>query len=444
MPTRTIDSEKILCCPEVALDLARTLASIADLVHPALAEHHRITSYVAGRIGEELGLSQESLHNLKLAAMVHDIGALTLSERIASLTLDFEDDEHAIPGSILLNDYAPFGVAANIVRYHHTQWEHGAGTHDSLGNEIPLESRLVFLADRIAVAAAGAGEPLGKGDAVRNIITPMSGEYFWLEAVDAFNAVAVEEAFWFDIEYIKQGREPMMKATINYDEIESGPVTFTPESFERFARSAAQIIDFKSHFTSTHSAGVAAVAEALGRKLGCDEETAYKLRVGGLLHDVGKLAVPAEILEKNGSLTPTERNVIEAHAYFSLRVLEGLAKYQDLTFAAHHHEKLSGSGYPLHLEGTLLSYKARIMAIADVFTALSEDRPYRKGLGRESIDIMQSMIEGKHLDGEIASALFESIDELNVIRQSAQDRAHDEFTHFTRNCRECAYPAASA
>ena len=105
------------------------------------------------------------------------------------------------------------------------------------------------------------------------------------------------------------------------------------------------------------------------------------IRVAGNLHDLGKLAVPAEILEKSGQLTDAEYNLIKGHSFYTYHILEAIDELEIITaWAAFHHERLDGSGYPFQISGDQLSLPARIVAVADVFTAITEDRPYRVGM----------------------------------------------------------------
>src|SRR6185503_18851720 len=100
----------------------------------------------------------------------------------------------------------------------------------------------------------------------------------------------------------------------------------------------------------------------------------------GLLHDIGKLGVSNTILDKNGSLTDEERQQVQRHPEYTWEILRRVTAFQDVAWvAARHHERLDGSGYPWHLDAARLDSPARILAVADVFEAITADRPYRKG-----------------------------------------------------------------
>jgi HD-GYP domain-containing protein (c-di-GMP phosphodiesterase class II) len=152
------------------------------------------------------------------------------------------------------------------------------------------------------------------------------------------------------------------------------------------------------------------------------------MEIAGYIHDIGKLSVPNEILEKNGKLDPAEFNVIRKHTYYTYAILRKIDALERIAaWAAFHHERIDGNGYPFHIEGKDIARLARIMAISDVFTALTEDRPYREGLDREkTMKILYSMADGA-LDRSIVELLDKNYDRVNDIRAKAQSEALEEY-----------------
>ncbi|WDU84594.1 HD-GYP domain-containing protein [Caloramator sp. Dgby_cultured_2] len=132
--------------------------------------------------------------------------------------------------------------------------------------------------------------------------------------------------------------------------------------------------------------------------------------MAALLHDAGKLAIPNSILNKNGALDSREINIIKSHTYYTRLILSRVKGLEDITnWAANHHEKLDGSGYPLGLDKEGLSLEERIMAVCDIYEALTADRPYRKGLQKDkAISIIQSMVD----KGEICSTALKYLKEV--------------------------------
>jgi putative nucleotidyltransferase with HDIG domain len=167
----------------------------------------------------------------------------------------------------------------------------------------------------------------------------------------------------------------------------------------------ALAIDAKSSWTAGHSKRVTELGLALGRALDLDARTLDVLRRGGLLHDIGKIGIPAAILDKPGRLTPDETRVMRQHPELGARILAPIPEYAEvIPIVAEHHERYDGSGYPHALAGTDISLGGRIFAVADVYDALTSQRPYRDGLPpARAIEIVRAG-RGSHFDPEIADA----------------------------------------
>ena len=145
------------------------------------------------------------------------------------------------------------------------------------------------------------------------------------------------------------------------------------------------------------------------------------MRIAGLLHDIGKLKVPRAILEKPGKLTEEEFNIVKEHPYYTrlnMMNLEGFEKIAN--WAAFHHEKLNGKGYPFHLDASSLDTGARIMAVADIFSAITEVRPYRAGMNREqAMAVLQGNVRDGGIDGDLVALLSDHFDEIDALRETA-------------------------
>ena len=170
----------------------------------------------------------------------------------------------------------------------------------------------------------------------------------------------------------------------------------------------AKIVDYKSPFTSTHSIGVASCAEKLSRFMGFDEETAQKMYLAGALHDIGKVAVGNEILEKPGRLTDEEFAVMKHHAAYTYYILSGIEDFEELRdWAAFHHERLDGTGYPFRKTAPELNTQERMMACVDIYQALTESRPYKPGMPHEKACAILREMAGK---GWLDAGITEQVD----------------------------------
>ena len=167
-------------------------------------------------------------------------------------------------------------------------------------------------------------------------------------------------------------------------------------------------IDGKDSYTNGHSLRVAKYTKMLALKLGEDEETAARYYNIALLHDIGKIGIPDEILNKPGKLTESEYETVKEHAYRGYEILKKVKKQTFLAEGArHHHERFDGSGYPANLKGDKIPWVARIISVADAFDAMSSSRPYRKRLPMEKIVEEIKKCSGSQFDPKVAEAFLE-------------------------------------
>ncbi|MFH1115348.1 MAG: HD domain-containing phosphohydrolase, partial [Pseudomonadota bacterium] len=367
----------------------QSLGEAADLVHPQLADHHKLAGFVAASVAAAMGLSPEEQEALLCAGLVHDIGAFSATQRLDVARFDAEDVfPHCLTGCMLLRDFPSLAHIADIVRNHHIRWDHGHGLdHQRDGAE--RSGHILHLADRVAVGIREKeGNPLEIGKRVIRRIRDQSGKMFDPELVEVFRSLGREERFWFEVSSLS-------------DEIvarywQPGTVFNGTMPMSEMAHFFGRVIDFRSSFTATHSKSVSAVAERLGLLVGLFRKESRLLNVAGHLHDLGKLGVPIEIIEKPGRLTDHEYDIMKIHPYHTLEVLrkvpglEGIARW-----CGYHHEFLDGSGYPFHLKADAICIQSRILSVADTFTALTEDRPYRRGMPSAEV---------RRILGELAAA----------------------------------------
>lgn len=404
------------------IDLVMSLSTATDLVSPAIANHGKRVAYIAMCLAAETGLSLNEQHEIVLAGALHDVGALALKERMDLLQFEAQDvGDHAELGFLFLSRSSLMAGIALAVRYHHQHWDDGAGAQVD-GVVVPRGSHYLHLADRIDVAVLRHVHPLSQVNLVMRKISAQSGSMFDPELVALFERVAEKESFWLDlvspsIERILEKR--MAAANVELDQA----------ALLDLSKLFSHIIDFKSPFTSTHSAGVSIVAETLARLAGFSHFECQQMRIAGYLHDIGKLSIPTEILEKTSSLSSDEFDKIRSHTYYTRRILESIPAFEVITeWASSHHERLDGHGYPYHHAGQELSLGARIVAVADVFSALTEDRPYRGGLPRNGVlGIMDPMVSAGKLDTAVVDLLRSYYDDVNEQRIGAQEQAAAEY-----------------
>ncbi len=173
-------------------------------------------------------------------------------------------------------------------------------------------------------------------------------------------------------------------------------------------------IEAKDPYTEGHCDRLSQSSEALAKRLSLNEEERIALRRGGVVHDIGKVAVPDQILLKPGPLTPEERKVMQQHTIVGAGICSPLKSFRSvLPIIRHHHEKMDGSGYPYGLKGEAIPLTARILQTVDIYDALTTDRPYRKALAPErALAVMREEVKKGWWDGAL-------VDELEAMVQSS-------------------------
>lgn len=388
------------------INLIKAFSMALELALTGMTSHHWRTAVISKKIAEAMRLEEPELRRVVYAALLHDIGAAAdwderrLLKQLGSMP-QADVYKHAEIGYALLRDSSVLGELAGIVRCHHDRWR-GGNPSGLSGAQIPLASRIVHLADRIEVALQDSGSYLLQRRRILAGVRCQCGEAFDPQIVEIWEACAKREAFWLDLVEANY-HQPFFEELRSY-----GMVPYSFDDAIRLAETFATIIDKTSAFTASHSRSVARVATFLAALQGFSPDECKAMRIAALLHDLGKLAISNEILEKPGKLTEEEMDIVRQHTYYTYRILSQIDHFGVIAeWAAYHHETLDGTGYPFRIGASSLSLGARIVAVADVFVALSEDRPYRKGMsGRQVADILSGMAAACKLDAKLVAALL--------------------------------------
>ncbi len=394
--------------PSVNLgNLVLSLSDAMDLASPLLSKHQQRTAFIVWQMGETENFSKEFLECCFIAALLHDIGALSLEEKISLRNYEVDDIEaHCYRGSVLLEKIPWLREAGVLIKYHHHDWEKW---EQSIGDRIVFGSQLLSIADFVERKINRYKDILNQKNEIISELKGCSGTKFHSQLVELFLETSEREEFWLDIVSSR-----LYSILLNYGPFRNAEISFSDLTI--ISELFRNIIDFKSRFTSTHSSGVAACASILSRLFGFTETEIELMGVAGNIHDLGKLAIPNSILNKPGKLTPYEFNIIKTHTYYTYSVINTVSGLRDIAeWGAYHHERLDGSGYPFHCKEQELSTNARIIMVADIFTALAEDRPYRKAMSRKSItNILNNFSKRKLLDSDIINLLLINYDEINI------------------------------
>lgn len=271
------------------------------------------------------------------------------------------------------------------------------------GEQIPLLARIAAIAQHLDVFASSAGP-----DHAMAVLRERSGKWFDPELVRIAGSLHRTRTLWRDCLAILPEQD-VRSAVLSLEPREN--LHLGPDRIDRVCEAFSDVTDAKSPFTVDHSMGVADAALVISSTMGLSPERTVFVRRAALLHDLGKLRIPNSILHKQGKLTLDEFVIVKEHPALTRKILGRIPAFHEMSqVAGAHHEKLDGTGYPNQLSASQLSLEARVIAVADVYAALSEKRPYRESLDLSQVTaIMQKEMPHK-LDPEVFEALLSGLD----------------------------------
>lgn len=382
--------------------LTMALDFVEEEIIKVARNHGKRVAVMVNRMAVQAGLDEDTVFTLTQAAVLHDCA---LSEYLndelngENGSLDERNmAEHCIVGERMLMKLPVYHAIQGSVLYHHERAD-GKGAMGKTVEETPLTAQLIHMADLADVTFS---------------LDSMNPEKYekllaWLECVRG-TAVSEESA-----ELFLKVADYEMLSSIAGEGCRAVLLTMLPQFMDEISTEVlremasffAKITDYKSHFTWRHSIGIAEKAERMGEFYGYDRDLRDKLYIAGALHDLGKLLISNEILEKPGKLTSGEYREIQNHAMGTWKLLSNIGGLEEISrWAALHHEKLDGSGYPFGYTEEELSDNERLLACLDIYQALVEERPYKAGLShREAMEILNKMGREGQLDQKILKDL---------------------------------------
>lgn len=428
-------------------ELIGALSHALDLTEGQPKGHSQRCCWIGFQLGRAIGFNQQELSDLYYALLLKDLGCSSNAARICQLYL--ADDRGVKQDYKLYNGSLPqalrfvlghtglsapmaerFRAIVHILRNGgeisreliEARCHRGAeiaalmrfspavsntiqnlDEHwDGSGKPVGLDRRAIPQSSQIALLAQVADVffmSLGRDAAIKEIET-RAMTWFDPTLVDVFSALAEDELFW---------------AGLAAPDLSTRVLTLEPSDIRRSADDAylddvalgfAKVIDAKSPYTSGHSERVAVFADLIAEGLGQSMEMRRSLRRAALLHDIGKLGISNTILDKPAKLTDAEYAEIKKHPVYSGDILSGISAFSGLAeVGIGHHEKLDGTGYPHGLKGQQISLPTRIVTVADVFDAMTAERPYRGPMPiAQALGIMSNEV-GAAFDGDCFEAL---------------------------------------
>lgn len=388
-----ISMNELLCCISSALDIVE-----GELLG-ASTNHGKRIAILSAHMGRYLNLTDEEMIVLSSGALLHD-NALTeyiLSERPG------EEQElnlvlHCVLGQRNANSLPFPAEFEGCVLYHHERPD-GKGPFGKKLGEFPRSAALVAAADNIDANYHLQFCSVDMLPDLRRIIAEASGTAYTHEAACALLAV-------LDEDMLLSLRDDCVQETFN-NTVPRWDVEMADEAIIRLAGITAQIIDYKSRYTHKHSVLVANTCWWLSGKFNMDDETRAQIYLAAALHDLGKLAISTNLLEKTGRLDDDEYNIIKRHCTIANELLCPVAGLENICeWVIDHHEKLNGSGYPDGKKGPELHLISRLLSCVDIYHAVSEERPYHPArTHEETMPILYTMVHSGELDGDIVELL---------------------------------------
>lgn len=367
--------------------------------------HGQRVACLCALMGRELGMGEDELLDLTACAILHD-NALTQyiqEERLQGTDLLTETERiepaaHCVMGEQNLKDLPLKTDMAGSILYHHENAD-GTGPFGKTAAEVPIYAQLIHISDQVDIGWDLSFMTDEKFEKIRTYVSAQRDRKFSGLCVDLFLKACGRNLL---AQFHRERALVVLQELLPYRERE-----YSDAEVVGLSNIFAKIIDYKSQFTRTHSLGIAQKARRMGEYYGCPPEEVTKLYFAGALHDIGKLVVDRDILEKPGKLTDREYEHIQNHAYHTFNMLRRIKGLEDVTlWASLHHEKLNGKGYPFGKTAVDLNRNERLMGCLDIYQALTEKRPYKDGMSHEkSIGILRDMAANNFVDAAIVEDL---------------------------------------
>jgi putative nucleotidyltransferase with HDIG domain len=404
-------------------EIISALSYALDLTEGAVHGHALRSCLLGMRVAHDARLPAEQTNGLYFALLLKDIGGRSIVSRAGEagdqanhsklkglwknvLPAGFKQPRNERErigfryerGAAIVTKLGMGPFAAETVRSMDERWD-GGGYPDSIkGEQIPLLARIGAVAQHLDIFSAANGTQ----NAIKTL-QERSGTWFDPHFVRIALLLHRRGTLWTNCSP-SDPEEDTRQAVLDLDA--GTQHKLEPGQVDRICEAFADVVDAKSHFTFRHSIGVTNAAFGIAETMGLRADRVQLVRRAALLHDIGKLSVSNTILDKRAVLSAAEWDAVRQHPRITRLILERVRAFREMAVVAgEHHEKLDGSGYPDKLTARDLSLESRIIAVADVFGALSEDRPYRAGINVQDTFSIMKKFAPHQLDGDCFDAL---------------------------------------
>lgn len=386
-------------------DVYNIIRKTMEIMNKDIMKHGEITGYILYKMLQQDGrYSTNELAEYAMIGLMHDIGVIKTGYKGGPISVETTNLwAHSIYGYLFLNRLSPVGDTARLVLYHHLDYT----MHSSIQNPYWKETEYLTLADKMDVFMRMKGHG-------------MQNDYFVENADITFSAAALK-AF-----YAAQNKYSILEK-LNTGEYQQelsdlfASVHFTENYKKRLLGMLIYAIDFRSYQTVVHSLATTTFATSIARLMRLQSEELQIIYYGALLHDIGKIAIPLEILEAPRRLNDDEMRIMKAHVMITEKILRGIIDDEVLEVSIRHHEKLDGTGYHRGLKGDEITQAQRIVAVADILSALYGKRSYKESFSTEKIiSILQEDADAGKICDKITGVVVRNLN--NILKEFEKNK----------------------
>lgn len=364
------------------------ISNMLKIQNPQLMDHGSRVGYLAAKMLEKKGVGEKEITDAYILGLLHDVGAYK-TEEIDKL-VQFETKQvydHSIYGYLILKLSEVMEGKEDVILHHHTPWE----KLKPMGSENEQLANLIFLADRVEIYLRTKKIPIE------------------MEKLDRTRCFSKEnlQLFYETEQEFKIQKRLLDGSYINDTEKYLYRTAFAEDELRKFIRMVAFLIDFRSESTVTHTITMVSAAVTLAKLMNLEQQKLDEIYTGAYIHDLGKVAIPLEVLEKPGRLDYDEMEIMKTHIILTGNIISGHVSDNVYKIAMRHHEKLDGTGYPYGIKGEELSLAEKIVAVADIFSALTGKRSYKDSMPKDKvISIMQQMAQNYQIAKDVVEVLI--------------------------------------
>lgn len=357
-----------------------------DCVDPRLMNHGKRVAYLVFQVVKSQGkYTEKEVRDICILALLHDIGAYKTEEIDKMIVFEIVNVwAHSIYGYLFLKYFSPLHALAPVICFHHAdchELQHAPEAYREL-------AQIISLCDRIDMFAQTFH---GDMDALKQSIERFRDVKFRGDIMDLVFAADIDlAALEGDLDSDAEFFHALYDIPLSEQEISD------------YIKMIILSIEFRSHQTALHTIAATCTARTIAELMRLDADMVSQIVAGAMLHDIGKTGIPLEILEKPGRLDTSEMETMKSHVELSERIIDGNVEERIKRIAVRHHEKLDGSGYHKGVRAEDMTVPERILAIADIFSALCGVRSYKGAFSKEkTVTILEDMCARGFIDSDI-------------------------------------------